>query len=150
MSNEKEKKFWQQREELSEEGKELWDKMMGEISDIETKQKVRVKTRRQYPLTPDEVFSPAITKVDTEETKRIRLELKKLQQNSRIVIADCQEQQELYVKREEYFKANECRVATLCHTNFIHRLQRILDGLTAFERDIELTDEGTSNTLFVR
>lgn len=123
------KKDYPQREELSEEGKVLWDRMMNGFYEEEVVVAKREKVVKQ------------IVKVDTEETQRLRLELKKLQQNSRIVIADCEKRQKAHIKREEYFSANECRVAALCHTNFIERIQRVLSGMTAFERDFNLTED---------
>lgn len=134
----KKKTFHQQREELSDEGKALWDKMMGE----EHEEEVVVEVARKKTVIREVV-------VESEESQRIRLEIKKMQQNSRIVIEDCKKQQKLYIKREEYFKANECRVVILCHTNLIERLQRILDGKTAFEKDFDL-DENNTSSIFVR
>lgn len=133
----KKKSYHQQREELSDEGKQLWDKMMGE--EVE---EVVVQTTQRKTVIKEVV-------VESDESMRMRLEIKKMQQNSRIVIEDCKKQQKLYIKREEYFKANECRVVILCHTNLIERLQRILDGKTAFEKDFDL-DENNTSSIFVR
>ena len=122
------KDFNQQREELSPEGQQLWDAMMGNLAEIEAKEKIRtngiLKERRQP--------RPVIVQ-ESEQVQRMRLELKKLQQNSHIVVQDCSKLQLEYVKKEQYFKANECRVVAFCHQNFIDRIQRILDGQNAFE-----------------
>lgn len=125
------KRDYPQREELSDEGKKLWDRMMNEFdSEVETEAIIKEKKVVRQ-----------VVKVDTAETIRLRLELRKLHQNSRIVIADCEQKQKVYIKRNEYFKANECRVAAICHRNLISRIDRILDGLTAFENDFNLTED---------
>lgn len=121
------KKHYSQRDELTEEGKLLWDKMMGqfneeynELAEVAT---VKSKTTR--------VIKEVI--VETDESNRLRMDIKKLMQNSQMVIAECEKDLKMYTKKEQYFKANECRVAILCHTNLITRLQNILDGMPIFQ-----------------
>lgn len=140
------KKLYQQREELSEEGKELWDSMMAGDIDAEAiianieRPNVQRVTRRVKEVI-----------VETDESQRIRLEMRRMIQNSKVVVAECEQLMKEYVKKEQYFKANEARVAALCHKNFIERLQRILDGQSAFDKDIPLPDTtNTTNTIFVR
>jgi hypothetical protein len=128
------KDWYQQRDELSDEGKRLWDEMVeGAEKRLSKSTQTKVEKRIQHVI------------VETDETQRLRLELRKLQQNSRIVVKECEELIQVYTKKEEYFKANECKVAVLCHKNFIGRIERVLKGLTAFEKDIKLDEEDNSD-----
>lgn len=123
------KNYNQQREELSPEGKRLWDEMMG----VALEDKEFTKTVNDIAARKKSKEDKQVQVIESEEIQRMRLELRKLQQNSRIVVKECEELQQTFTKKEQYFKANECRVAVMCHNNFIERIDRILKGTTAFE-----------------
>lgn len=136
MGNEdRKKKLWEQREQLSPEGKELWDSMMSDDFDAaEMLQEVKTKATRRSKLMFPEVQTQIKTiTIENDETQRIRLELRRLIQNSKMVVQECEALQIIFTNKEQYFKANECKVAGLCHRNLMARLERILDGGTAFE-----------------
>jgi hypothetical protein len=71
----------------------------------------------------------------------IRIELRKMIQNSKWVVAEAAKDIEQFTKEEKYFCANQSKVAHLIHTNFIERMQKILQGKAAFDYEIELDDE---------
>jgi hypothetical protein len=131
------KKNYPEREDLTPEGQAMWDKMMGYTTDdYEQEHVVEVKTKTQRVI--KEII------VETDESQRLRLDIKKLQQNSRIVIDECEKDLKRYTKKEEYFKANECKTAIHCHKNLVKRLQNILDGLPIFDEPV------ATNKIFIK
>lgn len=130
------------RDELTSEGKMVWDA----ISD-----------RPNHKFIPNR--KPRVAKDKTIATKineynQMVLEIKKLQRNSEMVVEDCQGLIALHTKNENYFCANEAKVAAMIHGNLFARLQRILDGGTAFDHEIDLPEDynlpDEESPLFVR
>jgi hypothetical protein len=106
---------------LSDEGEELWNNLDNEdyLNKLRGKKPVdKKKTRRD------------LTK------HRIGL----LQENSLQVYNSCQRLIQVETARENYFKANEAKVAAMIHKNFYDRLQRILDGEDPMESE-QITKE---------
>lgn len=113
-------------EELSEEGQQLWN-MIGinpdrdeneDMQGIITGATMLVRGKRKMPVME----------------KNMRIELKKLIQNSCLVIRDCELQIAYHTKRENYFKANEAKVALTIHINLIDRITTILNGSRVFSK----------------
>lgn len=104
---------------LTKEGELLWNNMDNEdfinsIADVNDKN------------------LDTIVGMDSPKKVKMLVELRVLLNNSKIVVADCKEKREYWTKKEQYFKANEARVAETIHSNFVTRLSRILEGGTAF------------------
>lgn len=59
--------------------------------------------------------------------------IKELMENSLLCVENSKKLLDKYMKAEQYFKANEMRVAGILHNNFVKRLQNILDGKPPFE-----------------
>lgn len=68
-------------------------------------------------------------------TKAVQLELRRLTFNAAGLINEAEKHLEIYVKEENFFRANEMRVVIAIHSEYIYRLERIIDGFTAFETD---------------
>lgn len=133
------------RDELDKEGQKLWDAMMSDPNvnymsaiDVnlldEMMDFAEAKAKKTRTI-PPEIYERAVV-------QGIRLAIKVLQQNSREVVAQCTDLQEQYTKKEEYFKANEARVAKICHLRFIERLQNILDGKIDINNLLTVRGEG--------
>ena len=101
-------------DELSEEGMRLWEKL-GDTDFLNNPTKNRWNKR------------------NSEVKDRLRSILETLVENSRMVVDQCLVDIKEMTKQEKYFAANQSKVAHLCHSNFIERLQRILDDKEPFE-----------------
>jgi hypothetical protein len=82
---------------------------------------------------------PRITQCDVE-LNAIKIQIAKLIKNSEMVIKNCDKIIAKYTTMEEYL-ASDAKVAKLCHTNLIERLERILDGREALDYEVKLDDE---------
>ena len=111
-------------EELSDEGKKLWDMLSND--DFAKNLKVKKKKER----------SPKLL-----ENYNIRIALKKLQQNSKTVVREAEEEIQKLTKEEKYYAAYGFKVAHLVHSNLIERIQRILENKEPFDFEINLDDD---------
>lgn len=119
------------KDELNEEGMNLWnnlgnldymDKLLNGNKTIEIKGRKKKAKKSTLSIASE-------------------VEMTKLIENSRQVVRDCKLQIAHYTAKEQYFKANECKVASTIHSNFIKRLTNILEGRDAFYEPIELVDD---------
>lgn len=132
-------------EDLTPEGLEMWRMIQASNGNADfvvemMEEKTARKTRRTRPMTVAPVVEPQ------PEVQRMRIELRRLQQNSRIVVKECEDMMKVFLEKEQYFKLNEARVAKTIHTNLIERLDRILNGGSAFDH----VDHLDQSTIFVR
>lgn len=98
-------------------------------------------------LADDEFVATGVVKNRKKLSKQeynIRTQIRKLQKNSEIVVKECTELIEEYKNKECYFKANEARVAAMIHSNFIERLQLILDGVSIFNNIDDIPEDDMS------
>lgn len=128
-------------DELNEEGRKLWE----QLADDGFAKGLKVPTRKK-------AVTPAVARGVTADN--MRLEIRKLQQNSIQVVREAKVAMEQYTKQERYFCANECKTAVYIHSNFVVRLQRILEGLPAFDHQVDLPEDygppGEDLIVFVR
>lgn len=130
--------------EFEEEGREMWEKLKSDEyaknvnETFEAAMWAGSSPKPKAKATPKQLPpAPLINEVQ-------RLEIKRMIVNSQRVVRTCQAEQEKWIKKEQYFKANEVRVAGICHQSFIDRLSRILRGEPAFDFNIQLSEETIS------
>jgi hypothetical protein len=120
---------------LTPEGQKMWNNLK--------EMEAHIRGKAKPPLEPPPPEKPNPYKVEIDF---MRDELRRMIKNSQLVITDCDNMMAKFKTYEEYM-ASEAKVAKFMHTNLIERLQRILDGLPAFNHKIELDEETDPNEL---
>lgn len=117
------------RGELTEEGKKMW-------KDIENLEKL-ISGESLLP-----VNKPKRIRINQFEIGLtfVRLEIKRMIENSKRVIVDCDKIIKTYKTQREYL-ASDAKVAKSIHQNLIDRLQRILEYKPAFDHEIKVDEE---------
>lgn len=114
--------------ELTEEGRQMWLNISNheKIANGESLLQYR---KKKIKLNMFEV-----------ELMFIRTELRRMIENSKKVISDCENIIKLCKTKEDYL-SSEAKTAKLLHERLILRLQKILDSKNAFDHHIEIDDE---------
>ena len=115
--------------ELTDEGKKIWEQISAYETLMSGKSLNPTEKKRRVKLNVYEV-----------ELYAIRLEIKRMIKNSMMVVSDCKRIIETYKTKEEYM-TSDAKVAMVIHLNLIGRLQKVLDGESAFEHEIKIDDE---------
>jgi hypothetical protein len=89
------------------------------------------------------------------ETVRLRLEIRRMIQNSQWVVQEETKNIKQLTKEEKYFCANQSKIAVMIHSNLIVRLTRVLEGKSAFDHEIPLDEDDDIDvddapTLFIK
>lgn len=85
-----------------------------------------------------------------KELIRVLGELNQLKYSSELIIKDSEKKVSYYTGTEQYFKANEAKVAKFIHENFVRSIERILKGLPTFETIGEIVDRAqTDDRIFI-
>lgn len=81
----------------------------------------------------------------TQGMAHYKVELNRLIDNADSLILKLKEELAQHIKKEEYYKANEKAAAIAVHEVYVYRLQRLEQGMTAFETDDMIIYEEQEN-----
>jgi len=112
--------------DFSDEGLEMWN-------NLDNPKFLEDKFEKTIPKKKKVEENIAQLNRDSIELRKIRLEIEVLRQNSMLVLQNCKENIDKFVKKEQYREATIQRVVGFVHKNFESRLNRILNGLPAIE-----------------
>src|SRR5688572_18605159 len=115
--------------ELTDEGKKLWDTIMAK--GMLAKGKSTLPSKKKPEFNPYKIEGGLLK----TELYFVRTQLRKLIENSKRVVRDC-ENIILSIKTQEEYLTCDAKIAQYIHSNLIIRLQNILNGLPALEHDI--------------
>lgn len=116
--------------ELTAEGKKMYDALMNLTGDEE----IIIEHIKKSPKKPKPIKEWNPYEV---EFKFIKLEILKMIENSKLVIADCDYIINKFSSVEGYM-LSDVKVAKSLHHNLIDRLSRVFNGLPAFEDESHL------------
>lgn len=122
--------------QLTDEGSRMWSNLTAYVEADKNKEDLQPK---KLEIDPYKI-----------EHDYLRLEIRKMIENSKMVIQDCNNIIIACLTKEEYY-ASEARIAKTIHTNLIGRLQRILDGQGNFDSIVlKHEDQGVAvNNLYI-